>query len=141
MNLPHIDYEKIILEKLKIEIAESFPAYISANLTVEQVYRELASQMVYHLHSFIWARKIKNETITSSENVPVDWLEHLKERFAPKWFLKKHPVKYRRIATVKNYNVYHTCPHINYPVDDRQHMEFLMGKLSFENEFMEKIEQ
>ena len=45
---------------------------------------------------------------------PADWIEAVKERFAPHWFLKRWPVKY----TKKYFNARIMYPKVRYPEEE-----------------------
>ena len=51
--------------------------------------------------------------------VPATAWQHVKSQYFPQWYLKRWPVKMRRIQ------VYHVCPHIEIPENDSDHISFL----------------
>ena len=59
------------------------------NILIEPICHNL----IFHLESRIWGQQLKNRVF----KYPLDWWEAVKERFAPAWFLKKYPVKYKTI--------------------------------------------
>ena len=66
------------------------------------------------------------EVIRVHEKWPKDWWQAVKERFAPKWFLRRWPVLYERIDI--DQQIYAAvCPHIQ---DDPQsrHLEWMASK-------------
>ncbi|MDF0504860.1 hypothetical protein POK33_29425 [Burkholderia cenocepacia] len=56
----------------------------------------IRNQLVMVLKREVYADKIGVETITG----PANWWEMLKQERAPKWFLKKYPVKTKVLAEV-----------------------------------------
>jgi hypothetical protein len=56
-------------------------------------------------------------------DVPADWYQALRERFAPAWWLRRWPVKTRRLS--KSVTMYKAvCPHVGVRRDDT-HFAFL----------------
>ncbi len=45
----------------------------------------------YELDCYIASKVVENYAF----NAPMDWWEAVKERFAPKWFLTRYPIRYR----------------------------------------------
>jgi len=49
----------------------------------------LGGRLRFNLETYIYGKEHPKKEIV----YPADWWEALKERFAPKWFLKKYPVR------------------------------------------------
>lgn len=60
--------------------------------------------LIYDLNVTVWARHVGNH----SHRWPANWFEAVKERFAPKWFLKEFPVEYRGVTV----DAYHSYPEL-----------------------------
>ena len=56
----------------------------------ELIIRQAVDQVVMRLVAMVPAQPTK----PVSYKYPANWWEHVKERFAPKWFLKRFPVEY-----------------------------------------------
>jgi hypothetical protein len=52
----------------------------------------MTNQLVYSLRSTVYGVDHEKKHVIS---YPADWIESLKKRFAPKWFLKRSPVRMR----------------------------------------------
>jgi len=70
-----------------------------------------------------WCARNVNPSATDHVDVPYDWWEHFRERWAPKWWLRRHPVITRRIVI----EYYRVCPHADVPWNDphRKHINWL----------------
>ena len=57
-------------------------------------------------------------------DVPRDWWQAARERWAPKWWLRRHPVKRTRYPVIEQRNMFNVCPHV---AKDPQadHLQFL----------------
>lgn len=66
------------------------------------------------------------ETVTVHAKWPTDWWQAVRERWLPSWWLKKHPVEYRRIDIDRTIYT-RICPHIKTP-DRSSHVRFLFKK-------------
>lgn len=94
----------IIPEDVKVELYEDFAL----------------RQLVMSLSARIASLKVENYEFRA----PKDWFEALKERFFPKWVLKKFPVKYR----VEKINVEALFPKIK--MDKEYQSVFIFEKLN-----------
>jgi hypothetical protein len=83
--------------------------------------------MLIELHTYLMSaqRKAKETAIEA----PADWWEHFKQRWAPKWFLRKYPVKMKHLGFVSNVTNY-ICPHTNtnWGNDKETHVAWLEGE-------------
>lgn len=83
-----------------------------------------AGQMVARLEVEMLGREIGRITA----KWPADWWQAVRERWAPAWWLKRHPVKYEQIDRP----VYNICPHLNVPENRyaprSRHVMFLAAK-------------
>jgi hypothetical protein len=57
-----------------------------------------------------WASGLGEQTLSIHEQWPRDWWQAFRERWFPRWWLKKHPIKYKHIhVEQKIYKA--VCPH------------------------------
>jgi hypothetical protein len=93
--------ESIALEKVQFYARQTLsPALMqTAKLSswIEPVTRDLCLQ----LEAAVYGRRVHEE----SRSVPLDWWEAVKQRFAPRWFLRRYPVRYRTF-TLLAYHLY-----------------------------------
>lgn len=126
--------KRVMYEKLKIGIGAKIPQHILMNADIYKQAEYLTDQIFYRLSAYLASKSTTKEEATERVlevvKVPLTWWEHLKDRFAPLWFLRRWPVQYRyinirleekRIVTTTN-----ICPHIELPPEDRTHFEFMM---------------
>jgi hypothetical protein len=82
---------KIELEKIRLF---SSAAILKAKLDLiepEIICEREVDQLVLRLQGYIWGETKFKKTI----RYPIDWKQSIKERWFPKWLLKKYPVKYK----------------------------------------------
>lgn len=70
-----------------------------------------------------WAARNLKPSAIEHTDVPYDWWEAVRERWAPKWWLRRHPVITRRIVT----EWFRVCPHADVRWHDphRTHINWL----------------
>jgi len=104
LELKHFRSDVIIPEDIKAELHEDF----------------VLKQLVMSLSAKIASLKVENYEFRA----PQDWFEAFKERFCPKWSLKKFPVKYR----VEKINVEALFPKIK--MDKEYQSVFVFEKIN-----------
>lgn len=85
----------ITLEKMKVGMQWKVSA------EVEQMY--LQDMITYQITGYVWSQDAGKKV---TFKYPSDWWEAVKERWLPKWLLKKYPVNY----TYKEFEVKATYP-------------------------------
>lgn len=91
--------------------------------------RRIISDVVFKLLGKKWDEEIVQSTEVIEFKAPLDWWQAFRERWFPRWWLRRHPVRYRverrevlKRVTVHRYNV---CPHIKVQ-DNTPHVAWLM---------------
>ena len=112
--------DTINLERLTATAMEVVSAEYRAHIDHDNIMRGLA----YRLDRIVWANKIGEEL----ESWPADWWEAVKERWFPKWALRRWPVRYRHLSL----KAYHAYPSLNLqhhrPVLQFQHYTYTDSK-------------
>lgn len=139
MAMPSIDLgmpvmKRMMCEKLKIGIGASIPPHILMNADIYKQADYLCDEIIYRLSAYLASKSTtkdeKTERVIETIKVPLTWWDHVKERFAPEWFLGRWPVNYRaieiRLEEKRRVTTTNICPHIELPPGDRTHFEFLM---------------
>jgi hypothetical protein len=83
---------------------------------VEFLRDPIMSGILARIHGFIASRK--HSEIVS---YPADWWEAFKERWAPKWFLRRYPVRF----TSKELDARTIWPNFPYPLDWGKPIQFV----------------
>ena len=90
----------------------------NARLYVDKRIEELAMEM----RSMLAGRM--EERIDIEEKWPSDWWQAFKDRWFPKWALRRWPVHYLFVSCHKQ--IWRVCPHINIKFcEDQRHFEWL----------------
>lgn len=88
--------EKITLERLRCHLGW----LISIDLLADMNQVEFEAHLDYQLKNIALSLEMKlaGEKLKEVKaQYPADWKEAVKERFAPKWFKERRPVKYKEI--------------------------------------------
>lgn len=114
--------ETIALEKLRVACSVCIDlcqfAFFRNHLEATAVIEDGARRLVMQLHSQILSKTVREEEGTVLFRCPADWWQAVRERWAPKWWLRRHPVRYREERIVTRRAVYHLCPHIDITTRD-----------------------
>jgi len=100
--------------------------YMKMSIKEETWRSHIRDAQFQSLRAFILGKKVE-EIPKEWFEYPRDWWHAFKERFFPKWLLKRFPVENKK--KVVKLEVYHLCPHINVPYrGDRSdpHITFLL---------------
>jgi len=103
-----INVKEVKLEKLAIAVSE----YVSRNTPEEHDYRLTAlaeyvgKNLLFNLRQYIWSEQLGTVEI----NHPRTWFEMLKRDHAPKWFIRRFPVRYK----TEVYNAKALYPYISF---------------------------
>lgn len=128
----------MIVEKLAVAVGHKIPRYVLETSNISEWTDHLTGAIAHQLTVFLASNTTTKEdtntktTDTSTVEVPETWWDHTKERFAPRWFLARYPVAYRKIVTMRSTTTTTTtrttniCPHIELPKSDSTHFEFLL---------------
>jgi hypothetical protein len=87
MNPPHLKIETIELQRELLRLCYRYDPRIDVSVSLE----EMTEQLVIELRRNIWKKEHPKRNIYK---YPSNWKESLKERFFPKWLLKKYPIDY-----------------------------------------------
>lgn len=124
MKTDTFDRINIVIRRIiDSEIAERAPlAAINAELRRYEL--DYSSEIVLELRTWVIGTK---KTYTKPFRFPAGIWQHIKQKYAPQWFLKRWPVKFDEFVTATE--IYHICPHANVKWEDRAHIEFMnMGR-------------
>lgn len=127
------DFEKVALELIKksiqFRVSQSFLEGVQYN-EIRNISSKIVDSLIYELRYNIFGikRKIKKEI-----KRPTDWWNAVKERFFPKWLLKKFPVKYETIPV--DVEVTKVCPHLNIETEYQDHIAWIASGHEHESDW------
>lgn len=132
-SLDTVELKRIICDIARYDVNYSIPQEMLERAELRFCYDYLADALVYQLSVFMakaeQSKTEENYEVTTTYSVPLTWWDHVKQEFAPTWFLKKYPVKLFTFQTGTHHKVTttttHICPHVSIPNDNRRHIEFL----------------
>lgn len=97
--------KEVILERMQIGLNQMVSSDVLSNLRAHIEYT--ADYCAIELRTFVWAEKEEQQKQTVK--YPANWWQGVKERWFPKWALKRWPVVY----TVFTYSVKVLYPQLN----------------------------
>lgn len=89
-------YEQVVLQKIKLAAVRAMPDGmhdVLANATFKTKHQWMADCLVGEMRAYVWG--MNEQRIRAAW--PADWWEAVKQRFAPKWFLRRWPVRFDSI--------------------------------------------
>lgn len=117
--------EEVILEKVRCSLSHAITDEFVEDMGAEFVANYCAAHVTASFSAYLAA--IEGQEIRFCHKWPRDWWQHLKERFAPAWLLRRWPVLYREWEfTDRKYGA--VCPHGPVRLTGREpHLAFLGG--------------
>jgi hypothetical protein len=124
-HLPTI--KQVALDKIKVHVAKELSldmTFVSQHAAVSVVMNEMARSLTFHLQSCVLGKS--GGRVDVDRKWPADWWQAVRERWAPKWWLKRHPVKHASVAIHEQ--IWRVCPHYPIKTEDRDralHIQYL----------------
>ena len=94
---PFVKFEEIILKRIKLQTSimiDGRDFLLENNVGYRSYEDHVVGTLIHNLTLQLASHQLKHEEIT----YPADWVQAFKERWFPKWLLKKFPVKYTTIV-------------------------------------------
>ncbi len=117
----NFDIKTVILEKIRISVGMRFTNQMLRNMMVDQFKDTIADNVEYKFNSFILG--ILDEEIVIDISYPENWYQAIRERFFPKKWIQKYPIK--KTTIYRKYKTYAAiCPHLD-TNEPRNHVQWL----------------
>ena len=97
-----VAFREVALERLQYACQKAFPPAMLDQLSVERVADIVTGGVVYQFRAAIFAQRLDEQVV----RYPADWWQALKQRFAPRWFVRRWPV----LETIKTMRLYAWYP-------------------------------
>lgn len=121
-----VEFEKYVLERIHARAQTNLPGELlrSTRVEVEQIGDFIADNLYRAtLHLYTPGRM---KIVRAEVEVPLGWVQHLKDTWAPEWVRRRWPVKKHVIVTLTEYRA--VCPHL--PMDPaRDHVEWVFANI------------
>lgn len=93
-------------------------------LTIQQTKEEIAFDTDWYIAKIklLIVQHLSSSKIQESVAFPADWWQAFRQRWFPKRWIRRHPIRYRYIEQIRNY--YRCCPHLTKDSLDK-HLSFL----------------
>ena len=90
-------YATALLEKLRFEITRHYGQEFldDCELDIDHLAQLECDEIIFKLRGFVWGEHIDEIGIKH----PADWIEAFKERWFPRWILRRYPVQYTRYVS------------------------------------------
>ncbi len=118
-------FKKVSTEVIRMAVQSHLSRHCLENLRFDTkaMIDNITGDMVFQLVAGISGKQEKTEV-----SYPADWWQALRQRWFPRWWLKRHPVQFKRIVTTTT----HLCPHL--PIGEHRtqhyHLQWLMKEES-----------
>lgn len=111
MQMVNVTHAELV--RRVFSVARTIPTqqFVDANTIVETIQLFDLDAMRIQLRRTVWAKALDKHHF----DFPTDWKQALKERFAPRWVLRRWPVKYAELDVT----VYHSYPALIMPRGER----------------------
>lgn len=98
------EFVNVPLEKIRLhvnKVFEPFASYKYWPAMVKTQVEMMGQQLMIHIEAMVAVQPLEKRTIKA----PKDWWEAVKERWAPRWWLRYHPVEYT-VETLESHTLY-----------------------------------
>lgn len=91
--------DTVKLTAIKVVSTEYVPDSVFISQAEFSVLRDdLIDRLLFRLHSYVMAEDHERAEHTFVAEYPATWWEHVKQRFAPRWFLSRYPIRMERVT-------------------------------------------
>ena len=114
MNTIHLQDKKVkqvLIEKIKLSSRLIIPNHQLMDMEINEYLDHTSDCFVSQLNAYFASRKTVRHT-TNRIKIHATWFDMFKEKYFPKWILKKYPVKFNEFAYTETTNITKICPHI-----------------------------
>jgi len=87
-----VPIERRLLEKVRISVENEVPRETLIDMTVECIEDRIVGRFRYQLRGYLWGERIGKQSC----EWPADWWQHFKQRWFPRWALRRWPVMMAR---------------------------------------------
>lgn len=124
-------FERIVLDRFRIAFRQAISMQqFQGETDIKLVMDHCMRQLIVEVQAFIAAKEHKSLVKSSSIQLPADWWQYFRERWFPRWWLRKHPVKMMTIEQVHTDQIINVCPHLPISTNggrQQLHLEWLKG--------------
>lgn len=104
------------VDKMLISVSVAMQKLHLQDMTIEQYEDYVTGHLIYRLEAYVYGK----EHIEGYVTYPKTWVDAVKQRFFPKWLLRKFPANLESSPV----RIIKMCPHINQK-SDKPHLEWL----------------
>lgn len=120
--------EQVILDLIQFKIAMYMSPGLLKCMEVNEAHKYLTNELAVQIKFFLLGNEVHTEEFDDTViTYPATMWEDLKESIAPRWFLRKFPVRYSRDVTHRTVKHFKVCPHLDIP-DQDTHIRFLTNR-------------
>lgn len=110
------DFEQVVLEKVRLSLERVFQReqlhFLRNELQVEAYLCQRTQDLVLRITTAVIAKeRVEEEVCTRKVACPANWWQHFRERWFPKWWLARWPVRYK-FTDIEIHKHYYCCPHV-----------------------------
>lgn len=129
MNQPNpsqISAREFIAERVYLYARAAWPRQFLDNVEVSGPYlAHSAEQAVLTITTWATSGRIKDRERTITVEYPDGVWQMWKQKFAPRWFATRYPVRMKSETHTVEINHYFVCPHVHVPADSTLHLKFM----------------
>lgn len=119
-SLPQI--REIRVEQIKIAVRANICYDLQDGTQIKVLEETTGKNLAIELWAYIYA--MPKEHIFIDRSFPKTWIDAIKNRWFPRWALKKWPIQWEHIKV--DQRIYgNICPHITFPDHRQDHVIFL----------------
>src|ERR1700744_2788908 len=104
--------DPVIIDLKKVGVQHLMPAFVAQ--TAKYEVHAVAETLAYELTAYVLSQHVADLRQEVTIDIPASWWQHFKRDRAPKWFVRRYPVKTATMRKVFYLDRFRTYPDANY---------------------------
>lgn len=119
MNIDDDKIKKVVLERIKVKLAQYFSPAVLQTLTIEQFAELFADQIEFQITMQILGQNNFQE-YSALFYCPKNWWQFLRKTVLPKWWIQRFPIKQMGHRHTVTFNHMALLPKLNHVFPEKQ---------------------
>ena len=135
-------FSYVELERVRCAVRRAMDRYGLTTCPFPELRLGMLDDMGYTLIADLFedpTQRCRKAILAHSPWVPADWWQHVKERWAPRWFLKKWPVKKKRLEVTFDAEFRVLFPDVVARLGDKYPPRLTMAVLAENKDWVESV--
>lgn len=128
--IPRIDeqqFSRVLLKRIKQTAQMCLGGHILEQMDLRAIRDHMTDSIIFSLRTNVMSEQLSERSKTITFKYPASWWEQLKQSHAPRWFLKKYPVKKHKTSQKVTFEEIALYPNLPSIMPDRAGEAYFQG--------------